>query len=145
MPTIAEIEADVLAELLATDDAARTDGDARKQLQTAEERAALPHLNPIALGGRWMEDDFFEGYGEELELLHADYAKALARQNPRVVDTECREFLRRRGIPIEPASGDYREAAMAVLRARVRAYEAKLERQDRRYASAESGEGANTV
>ncbi|AWN35837.1 DUF6538 domain-containing protein [Methylobacterium radiodurans] len=128
MPPLEEIEADVLAELLAADDAARTDGDARKQLQTAEERACLPHLEAIALGGRWMEEDFFEGYGEELELLHGDYARALARQNPQAVDAECRAFLRRRGLPIEPDSGDYREAALAVLRAHVRAYEAKLER-----------------
>ncbi len=128
MPPIEEIEADVFAELLAADDATRTDGDARKQLQTAEERAALPHLQAIALGGRWMEEDFFEGYGEELELLHGDYARALARQNPQVVDAECRAYLRSRGTPIEPASGDYREVAMAVLRAHVRAYEAKLER-----------------
>lgn len=80
MPPVEEIEADMFAELMAADDAARTDGDARKQLQTADERATLPHLEAIALGGRWMEDDFFEGYGKELKLLHADYAKARAAE-----------------------------------------------------------------
>ena len=71
--------------------------------------ADVPHPEAIALGGRWMEDDFFEGYGEELKQLHADYAKALARQNWKAVDNETRALLRRSGIPIEPDSGDYRE------------------------------------
>ncbi|WP_373325090.1 DUF6538 domain-containing protein, partial [Methylobacterium organophilum] len=44
MPGPQEIEADVLAELLAADEAERSDGDARRQLQTAAERSQWPDL-----------------------------------------------------------------------------------------------------
>lgn len=90
MSPVEGIEVDVLAGLLAADDAFRTDGDARKQHQMAVERAALPHLEAIALSGRWIEDDLCEGYGEELELLCGGYAKAMTRRNTKPVDAECR-------------------------------------------------------
>jgi hypothetical protein len=71
MPDLDEIEADELARLLAEDEAERSDGDARRQLQTAEERSKWPDLVPMDPHGRWMEDDHHHVYGLELaRLIH---------------------------------------------------------------------------
>jgi hypothetical protein len=42
--TLEDVEADVLAEVLAADEAEREDGDDRRRLQTREERAQWPDL-----------------------------------------------------------------------------------------------------
>lgn len=47
--TIADIEADVIAELLAIDDAEREEGDDRRHLQTAIQRVQWPELEAVAL------------------------------------------------------------------------------------------------
>jgi hypothetical protein len=45
---IEEIESDVIAEVLAADEAEREDGDDRRRLQTPEERAQWPDLVEVA-------------------------------------------------------------------------------------------------
>lgn len=124
-----DVERDVIAALLAEDDAARSDGDARKQLQTAEDRQQWPALSPVEFGIKGMSDDFAEVYGNELELLAADFRKALARSDPRIVDAETRSYLRQRNAAVDPSSDAYREAGLAILRAHVKAYGLMLERQ----------------
>lgn len=130
MPRPEEIEADVLAGLLAADDAERSDGDARRQLQTAAERSQWPDLVPVAFGRRGMAEDHHHVYGGELEELAADYRKALSRSDPRIVDAATRDFLRRNQAPIDPTSEAYHEASLAVLRAHVKAYGLLLARQE---------------
>ncbi len=130
MPRPEEIEADVLAELLAADEAERSDGDARRQLQTAAERSQWPDLMPVPFGRRGMAEDHHHVYGGELEELAADYRKALSRSDPCIVDAETRDLLRRKQAPIDPASEAYHEAALAVLRAHAKAYGLMLARQE---------------
>ena len=129
MPRPEEIEADVLAELLAADDAERSDGDARRQLQTAAERSQWSDLVPVAFGRRGMAEDHHHVYGGELEELAADYRKALSRSDPGIVDAETRDLLRRKQAPIDPTSEAYHETSLAVLRAHVKAYGLMLARQ----------------
>ena len=99
-----DVEADVVAALLAADDADRSDGDARKQHQTPAERAQWPDLAPVAFGRRGMAEDQHSGHGEALELLAADFRRALSRSDPSIVDAELRALLRRRGVPVDPTS-----------------------------------------
>lgn len=124
-----DIERDVLAALLAEDETTRSDGDARKHLQTAEERAQWPDLVTVEFGVRGMMEDYASVYGEELEELAAEYRKANARSDPRIVDAETRTYLKQHGHPIDLASEDFRQAGLAVLRAHVRAYTMMLDRQ----------------
>ena len=124
-----DIERDVLAALLAEDALARSNGDARKHLQSLKERTQWPDLVPVEFGRKGMAEELHHVYGEELEELAAEYRTALSRSNPRIVDAECRSYLKRHGLPIEPTSECYRETGLAVLRAHVRAYGLMLERQ----------------
>ncbi len=126
---MAEIEADFLSGLLEEDAAHRSSGDSRRQLQTAAERAQWDRLVPLNLTGRGMPTDQHYAYGEELELLAADFADAQARQDPSVVQAELKALLQRTGAVLDPSSDEYHEAGLAILRAHVRAYELKLERQ----------------
>lgn len=50
---LAEIELDAMRVELEADESARRQGDARKQLQTPEERALLPLLESINLASKW--------------------------------------------------------------------------------------------
>ncbi|KQT19861.1 hypothetical protein ASG40_03375 [Methylobacterium sp. Leaf399] len=129
MPTADEIAHDVLVELLADDAAERSDGDARKQHQTREEREHWPALGPVLFDRRGIPEDYHHAMGEGIELLLADYRKALSRSDTSAVDVECRDYLRRKNIPIDPASEAYHEAGLAVLQAHVKAYSLMLERQ----------------
>ena len=124
-----DIERDVLAELLGEDEVTRSDGDARKHLQSPEERAQWPDLVPVAFGRKGMAEDFDAAYGQELAELEAEYRRALARSDPRIVDAETHTLLKRHGVPIDPTSEGYREAGLAVLRAHKRAFGSMLERQ----------------
>ncbi len=124
-----DIERDVLAELLAEDDTARSDGDARKHLQTPEERAQWPDLVPVEFGRKGMLEELYHVYGGELEELEAEYRTALSRSDPRIVDAETRTYLKGHAIPIDPASHTFREVGLAVLRAHRRAFGLMLERQ----------------
>ncbi len=124
-----DIERDVLAELLGEDETTRSDGDARKHLQTPDDRARWPDLVPVEFGRKGMAEEFHHVYGEELEELEAEYRTALSRSDPRIVEAETRTYLKQRGAAIEPASDTYRAASLAVLRAHRRAFGLMLERQ----------------
>lgn len=125
-----DVEADVVAGLLAADDAERADGDARRQHQTPADRAQWPDLVPVTFGRRGMAEDQHSGHGEALELLAADYRRALSRSDPSIVDAELRALLRHRGVPCDPTTEAYYQAGMAVLRGHVTAYGLLLRRQE---------------
>ncbi len=129
LPPVAEIEADFLSGLLEEDAAHRSSGDSRRQHQTAAERAQWDRLVPINLTGRGMPSELHAAYGEELEMLAADFANAQARQDPSIVHAELKALLQRTGAVLDPSSDEYHEAGLAILRAHVRTYELKLERQ----------------
>lgn len=117
-----ELQAATLAELLAKDDAER-EGDDRRHLQTAEERAQWPDLADVpTASAKHMMDDHYLVYGEELEDLEQEYRSALARRNPKIVDAELRAALKQRGIAIDPAAPWYYEAGLVILRAHAEAY-----------------------
>jgi hypothetical protein len=102
--TIEDIESDVIAEVLAADEAEREEGDDRRRLQTPEERAQWPDLVSVAFDRKGMEEDHAHAYGHRLSELHDEYRQAYARRDTRIVDAELRHYLKRRGVPIDPAS-----------------------------------------
>lgn len=126
---LTEIETDTFRELLARDAEERSEGDDRRHLQTPQEREAWPDLVPVSFGRKGMAEDHHVAYGDGVELLSADYRKALSRSDPAIVASELRATLRRRGLtaPLTPA--EEHEAGLAVLRGHVRAYAAMLDRQ----------------
>src|SRR5271167_1316445 len=56
MPSLADIEADTIAEMLAQDEAMREDGDDRRHLQTPAEREPWPDLVAVDFGGKGMAE-----------------------------------------------------------------------------------------
>jgi hypothetical protein len=127
-----------MAELLAADEAERTDGDDRRRLQSREERAQWPDLVPIPEPwARGTAEDHFIVYGEALEELAGEYRAALAKHDPGIVRPETDLAMRRHGVPqanglrpeIDRTSPAYHEMGMAVLQGHVRAYDAMLRRQ----------------
>lgn len=125
-----ELRSAVLAELLAQDEAEREEGDDRRRLQTAEERAQWPDLAAVPTSdAKGMLNDHFAAYGEAVEVFRAEYREAQARRDPSIVDAELRAILKRRGIRIDPRAQWYREAGLTVLRAHVQAYDLMTQRQ----------------
>ena len=127
-----ELEAFALTQLLARDDFEREYGDDRRRLQSPEERRQWPDL--VALvhgpGGRGMENDHFEAYGDHLESEKESYRKALARRDPAIVLHETKAYLKQLGVQkVAPSAPWFREACFAVLRANVRAYDGMRARQ----------------
>jgi hypothetical protein len=127
--TIADIESDVIAEVLAADEAEREYGDDRRHLQIPDERAEWPDLVSVSFDRKGMEEDHAYAYGNRLSELNDDYRQAHARRDTRIVDAELRHYLKRRGVPIDPRSDFYRQAGLAMLRGNVRGHEMLLERQ----------------
>ena len=128
LPSDAEIEAEVLAGLLAADELERLELDPRQQFQTPEERAQWPDL--VKLKPRGMAEDYHDVLGGELEAQHAAYRKALGRVDPEIVDGECRAFLRKHGLAIDPTSDAYHAVGLVILKAHVRAYCLLLQRHE---------------
>lgn len=127
---IAGIAADSLSDLLARDETEREEGDDRRRLQTAEERAVWPDLmQPREAGAKGMEADHFEVYGDMLEELEGEYRRALARRDPGIVEAELRDRLRQRGRPVDPTAPGYREAGLALLQAHVKGFGLMRQRQ----------------
>jgi integrase len=127
--TITDIESDVIAEVLAADDAEREDGDDRRRLQTTDERAEWPDLVSVSFDRKGMEEDHAYAYGDRLSQLNDEYRQAYARRNTSIIDAELRHYLKRRGLQIDSGSDLYRQAGLAMLRGNVRAHEMLLERQ----------------
>jgi integrase len=129
MPSLADIEADTIAQMLADDEAVREDGDDRRHLQTAKEREAWPDLIAVDFGGKGMAEDYDYALGLQLGEEAAEYQRANARRSTAIIDAELRSYLKGHGVPFDPTSPAYREAGLAVLRAKVRGYELLLARQ----------------
>ena len=134
--TIEDIESDVIAEVLAADDAEREDGDDRRRLQTTDERAEWPDLVSISFDRKGMEEDHAYAYGNRLSQLNDEYRQAYARRDTSIIDAELRHYLRKRGLQIDAGSDLYRQAGLAMLRGNVRAHEMLLERQSGKLVSA---------
>jgi hypothetical protein len=79
LPRLADIEADVIAQLLAENEAAPEDGDDRRHLQTAEERDAWLGLDAVDSGGKGMAADYDYVRGPQL----GEEAEACQRHNAR--------------------------------------------------------------
>jgi integrase len=130
LPSPEEIEADTIRELLRADEEEREEGDARRHMQTAEERAQWPDLLPPGFGRKGMADGHLEVTGLEIAELAPDYRRALAKRDPAIVRHELSAFLKARSLPIAPDSAFYREAGLAVLRGHVKAYDLMQRRQE---------------
>jgi len=127
--SIEEIEADIIAEVLAADEREREEGDDRRYSQTPEERKQWPDLVEVDFGGKGMAEDHAFVYGQQLRTAAKEYRDALARRHTKIVDTELRIYLKKRGERIDPTSDFYRKAGLAVLQGNVRGYEMLLDRQ----------------
>ncbi len=127
---LAEIELDAMRVELEADEAARRQGDARKQLQTPEERAVLPLLENINLASKWgLEASGLIALDEEVSLLLEDHRNALARRDVSIVDAQTRDYLRAKGHALDANSEEFYEVALAYLRGLVRGLEARAKRQ----------------
>jgi integrase len=121
---------DVFAGLLSDDEAERTEGDDRRHLQTPEERAQWPHLVDVPPSFQMgMSDDHAYAYGELLPVFEDEFRAAYARRDPKIVYPETNIALKRRGIYLSKSSPEFQKAALVVLEAHVRAYDAMGKRQ----------------
>ncbi|RTL76108.1 MAG: site-specific integrase [Bradyrhizobiaceae bacterium] len=121
---------DVYAELLGADEAERTDGDDRRHLQTPEERARWPDLMDVPPSFQMgMSEDHAHVYGELLPVFEDEFRAAYARRDPKIVYPETNIALKRRGIYLSKSSPEFQKAALVVLEAHVRAYDAMGKRQ----------------
>jgi integrase len=121
---------DVFAGLLADDEAERVEGDDRRHLQTPEERAQWPDLVAVPPATQMgMSPDHSFAYGELLPVLEGDFRSAYARRDPEIVYPETNIALKKRGIYLSKSSSEFQKAALVVLEAHVRAYDAMGKRQ----------------
>lgn len=121
---------EVFAELLADDEAERTEGDDRRHLQTPEERAQWPNLVDVPPSSQMgMSPDHAHAYGELLPVFENEFRAAYARRDPRIVYPETNIALKARGIILSKSSPEFQKAALVVLEAHVRAYDAMGKRQ----------------
>ncbi|MCZ8187093.1 MAG: integrase [Beijerinckiaceae bacterium] len=117
----ADIEAETYRRVLASDLTFRQEGDHRAY-QDPEERTKWDRLTPIRPHARGMAKDLAHAYGEELEMLEADYAEALAAQNISVIEAELLLLLREKGISLNREGTEFYQAGLAMLRGKRRAY-----------------------
>ncbi|MBY0380950.1 MAG: site-specific integrase [Xanthobacteraceae bacterium] len=121
---------DVFADLLAGDEAERTAGDDRRYLQTPDERAQWPDLVDVPPSSQMgMSDDHAHVYGELLPVFEDEFRAAYARRDPKIVYAETNIALKQRGIYLSKSSPEFQKAALVVLEAHVRAYDAMNKRQ----------------
>ncbi|WP_416194148.1 hypothetical protein [Nitrobacter sp. TKz-YC01] len=121
---------DIFAGLLADDEAERMEGDDRRHLQTPKERAQwrdLVDVPPATQMG--MSSDHSYAYGELLPVFEDEFRAAYARRDPKIVYPETNIALKERGIYLSKSSSEFQKAALVVLEAHVRAYEAMGKRQ----------------
>jgi integrase len=121
---------EVFAELLAGDEAERMEGDDRRHLQTPDERAQWPDLVDVPPSSQMgMSPDHAHAYGELLPVFESEFRAAYARRDPRIVYPETNIALKARGIILSKSSPEFQKAALVVLEAHVRAYDAMGKRQ----------------
>lgn len=122
-PDLVRLEEETITSLLRADEEERQQGDDRRHLQTAEERANWPDLTKVRpAGAMGMELDHYYARGEEIAELLRDYRMALARQDARIVEPELNAWLRKNGRTTDPDMLWRTLAAMTVLKAHVKAY-----------------------
>ena len=137
---LCEISSEVLAELLQGDEAERNEGDDRRRLQNAADRAQWPDLEPVAPlapnasaspapQSKGMTKDHHAAYGVLLGELEDEFREAYARRDPAIVHAETRVALKRRGMSLDPSAPHHRQVGMAVLEGTVRAYDLMRRRQ----------------
>jgi hypothetical protein len=119
--SLADIEAETYRRVLADDLTFRQEGDHRAY-QDPEERAKWSRLTPIRPNAKGMAKDLVLAYGEEIAMLEADYAEALAAQNISVVEAELLLLLREKGIALNREGTEFYQAGLAMLRGNRRAY-----------------------
>jgi len=130
VPDFKRLGDEVFAELLADDEAERMEGDDRRHLQTPEERAQWPNLVNVPPSSQiGMSPDHAHAYGELLPVFENEFRAAYARRDPRIVYPETNIALKARGIFLSKSSPEFQKAALVVLEAHVRAYEAMGKRQ----------------
>jgi integrase len=121
---------DVFAGLLADDEAERVEGDDRRHLQTPEDRAQWPDLVATPPSFQMgMSPDHAHIYGELLPVFEDEFRAAYARRDPKIVYPETNIALKERGIYLSKSSPEFQKAALTVLEAHVRAYDAMGRRQ----------------
>lgn len=121
---------EVFAELLADDEAERIEGDDRRHLQTPEDRAQWPDLVAVPPSSQMgMSPDHSHAYGELLPVFENEFRAAYARRDPKIVYAETNIALKARGIYWDKSTPEFQKAALVVLEAHVRAYDAKNKRQ----------------
>jgi hypothetical protein len=126
---LAAIEAETVAEILARDEDDRENADDKVRLQTREERARWPDLEPLREPwAKGMTEAHALVYGTEIDDLAAEFRAAYARRDHGIVQGETVEALRRHGVPIDRTSETFYQAGMAVLRGTVRAFDAMQKR-----------------
>ena len=120
----------MFAELLDADEAERLEGDDRRHLQTPEDRADWTDLRLVPSSAQLgMSSDHFHAYGELLPVFESEFREAFARRDPRIVHPETNIALKQRGIYLSKTSQAFQAAALMVLEAHVRAYDAMGGRQ----------------
>ncbi len=120
----------VYAGLLRADEAERIEGDDRRHLQTPEERAQWPNLAASPPSSQiGMSPDHAHVYGEALPEFEDEYRAAYARRDPKIVYPETNIVLKELGVYWDKSSREFQEAALVVLEAHVRAYDAMGKRQ----------------
>ncbi|WP_420135056.1 DUF6538 domain-containing protein [Rhodopseudomonas sp.] len=121
---------EVFAELLADDEAERIEGDDRRHLQTPKDRAQWSSLAAVPPSSQMgMSHDHAEVYGELLPVFEKEFRAAYARRDPKIVYPETNIALKARGIDWDKSSSQFQRAALVVLEAHVRAYDALSKRQ----------------
>jgi len=121
---------EVFAVLLAEDEAERTEGDDRRHLQTSQQRTAWPDLIAVPPSTQMgMSADHAYVYGELLPVFEDEFRAAYARRDPKIVYPETNVALKARGIYLSKSSPEFQKAALVVLEAHVRAYDAMKKRQ----------------
>jgi integrase len=120
----------VYAGLLRADEDERIEGDDRRHPQTPEERAQWPHLVAVPPSTQMgMSPDHAHIYGELLPVFEDEYRAAYARRDPKIVYPETNIALKEQGVYWDKYSREFQEAALVVLEAHVRAYDAMGKRQ----------------
>jgi len=121
---------EVFAELLGDDEAERIEGDDRRHLQTPEDRAQWPDLVAVPPSSQMgMSPDHAHAYGELLPVFEDEFRAAYARRDPKIVHAETNIALKARGIYWDRSSPEFQKAALVVLEAHVRVYDALNRRQ----------------
>lgn len=120
----------VFAELLGADEAERIEGDDRRHLQTPEDRTKWPDLVAVPPSTRMgMSPDHFHMYGELLPEFESEFREAFARRDPKIVYPETSIALKKLGVYLSKDTPKFQEAALVVLEAHVRVYDAMGKRQ----------------